>query len=143
MHSKFTDIQKADVIAQYAERGYPEGLVFHSDQGTQYTSAAFRALLSSYGVTQSFSYPGRPVDNAVAESFFANLKREELYRHDYRSEREFREAVTDYIENYNSVRPHRSNNYKSPNIKERDFKLLFQSTLSRAFASFCVTAMPR
>ena len=107
--------------AAYAERGYPEGLVFHSDQGTQYTSAAFRALLSSYGVTQSFSYPGRPVDNAVAESFFANLKREELYRHDYRSEREFREAVTDYIENYNSVRPHRSNNYKSPNIKERDY----------------------
>ncbi len=105
----------------FAERGYPEGLVFHSDQGTQYTSAAFRGLLSSYGVTQSFSYPGRPVDNAVAESFFANLKREELYRHDYRSEREFREAVTDYIENYNSVRPHRSNNYKSPDTKERDY----------------------
>lgn len=105
----------------YAERGYPEGLVFHSDQGTQYTSAAFRGLLSLYGVTQSFSYPGRPVDNAVAESFFANLKREELYRHDYRSEREFREAVSGYIGNYNSVRPHRSNNYKSPDSKERDF----------------------
>lgn len=105
----------------YAERGYPKGLVFHSDQGTQYTSAAFRALLSSYGVTQSFSYPGRPVDNAVAESFFANLKREELYRHVYRSEREFREAVSDYIANYNSVRPHRSNNYRSPDTKERDY----------------------
>ena len=110
--------------AAYAERGYPEGLVFHSDQGdqgTQDTSAAFRALLLSYGATQSFSYPGRPVDNAAAESFFANLKREELYRHDYRSEREFREAVTDYIENYNSVRPHRSNNHKSPDIKERNY----------------------
>ena len=83
----------------YAERGYPKGLIFHSDQGTQYTSAAFRGLLSSNGVTQSFSYPGRPVDNAVAESFFANLKREELYRRDYRSEREFREAVSEYIEN--------------------------------------------
>ncbi|MBR4656229.1 MAG: IS3 family transposase [Oscillospiraceae bacterium] len=105
----------------YAERGYPEKLVFHSDQGTQYTSAAFRGLLSSYGVTQSFSYPGRPVDNAVAESFFANLKREELYRHEYRSEREFREAVSNYIANYNTVRPHRSNNYKSPDNKEQDF----------------------
>ena len=105
----------------FAERGYPEGLVFHSDQGSQYTSAAFRGLLSLYGVTQSFSYPGRPVDNAVAESFFANLKREELYRHEYRSEREFREAVSGYIENYNAVRPHRSNNYKSPDRKEHDF----------------------
>ena len=105
----------------YAERGYPKGLVFHSDQGTQYTSAAFCGLLLSYGVTQSFSYPGRPVDNAVAESFFANLKREELYRHVYRSEREFREAVSDYIANYNAVRPHRSNNYKSPDTKERDY----------------------
>lgn len=105
----------------YAERGYPKGLIFHSDQGTQYTSAAFRGLLSSNGVTQSFSYPGRPVDNAVAESFFANLKREELYRRDYRSEREFREAVSEYIENYNTIRPHRSNNYRSPDTKERDY----------------------
>ena len=105
----------------YAERGYPKGLIFHSDQGTQYRSAAFRGLLSSNGVTQSFSYPGRPVDNAVAESFFANLKREELYRRDYRSEREFREAVSEYIENYNTIRPHRSNNYRSPDTKERDY----------------------
>jgi transposase InsO family protein len=105
----------------YAERGYPKGLIFHSDQGTQYTSAAFRGLLSSNGVTQSFSYPGRPVDNAVAESFFANLKREELYRRDYRSEREFREAVSEYIENYNTIRPHRSNNDRSPDTKERDY----------------------
>lgn len=102
----------------YAARGNPEGLLFHSDQGTQYTSKAFRKLLVSYGVTQSFSYPGRPVDNAVAEAFFSNLKREELYRHDYKSEREFREAVSKYIMNYNTVRPHRNNNYKSPDSKE-------------------------
>ena len=61
------------------------------------------------------------MDNAVAESFFANLKREELYRHDYRSEREFREAVSKYIYNYNSVRPHRFNNYRSPDAKEREY----------------------
>lgn len=79
----------------FAARGKPAGLIFHSDQGTQYTSTAFRQLLTSYGVTQSFSYRGRPRDNAVAESFFANLKREELYRHEYRSEREFRKAVSE------------------------------------------------
>ena len=105
----------------YVARGNPNDLVFHSDQGTQYTSIAFRNLLVSCGVAQSYSYPGRPVDNAVAESFFANLKREELYRHDYRSEREFREAVSKYIYNYNSVRPHRFNNYRSPDAKEREY----------------------
>lgn len=105
----------------YVARGNPNDLVFHSDQGTQYTSIAFRNLLVSCGVAQSYSYPGRPVDNAVAESFFANLKREELYRHDYRSEREFREAVSKYISNYNSLRPHRFNNYRSPDAKEREY----------------------
>ena len=116
-----TKLVTATFKSAFAARGKPTGLVFHSDQGTQYTSAAFRNLLMSYGVTQSFSYPGRPRDNAVAESFFANLKREELYRHEYRSEREFRETVSEYMLNYNEVRPHRSNNYRSPNIKEREY----------------------
>ena len=116
-----TKLVTATFKSAFISRGKPKGLVFHSDQGTQYTSTAFRHLLASYGVTQSFSYPGRPRDNAVAESFFANLKREELYRHDYRSEREFREAVSEYMENYNEVRPHRNNNYRSPNAKEREY----------------------
>ena len=115
-----TKLVTATFKSAFAARGKPVGLVFHSDQGTQYTASAFRSLLMSFGVTQSFSYPGRPRDNAVAESFFANLKREELYRHDYRSEREFREAVSEYILNYNEVRPHRYNNYRSPNAKERE-----------------------
>lgn len=65
-------------VSAFIARGKPKRLVFHSDQGTQYTSTAYRHLLAFYGVTQSFSYPGRPRDNAVAESFFANLKREKL-----------------------------------------------------------------
>ena len=55
-------------------RGFPNSLVFHSDQGTQYTSFEFRDLLEQYNVTQSFSAPGSPHDNAVAESFFATIK---------------------------------------------------------------------
>ena len=116
-----TKLVTATFKSAFIARGKPAGLIFHSDQGTQYTSTAFRQMLVSYGVTQSFSYPGRPRDNAVAESFFANLKREELYRHEYRSEREFREAVSEYMLNYNEVRPHRSNNYKSPNVKECEY----------------------
>lgn len=105
----------------FADRGCPEGLFFHSDQGSQYTSCAFRSLLAKYNVEQSFSFPGKPTDNAVAESFFSNLKREEIYRHEYRSEREFKARVANYIERYNKVRPHRFNNYKSPDRKEQDY----------------------
>lgn len=54
----------------YTKRGEPKGLVFHSDRGSQYTSATFRKLLVALGVTRSISQAGRPHDNAVAESFF-------------------------------------------------------------------------
>lgn len=55
------------------------------------------------------------------ESFFSSMKREELYRTKYRSEKEFRTAVDDYIVFYNDRRPHRKNMYKSPMQKEQDF----------------------
>ena len=53
------------------------------------------------------------------ESFFASLKREELYRKKYRSETEFYKAVENYIEFYNEQRPHAKLQYKTPNQKER------------------------
>ena len=59
----------------FSARGCPESLIFHSDQGSQYTSRTFRSLLANNNVIQSFSNPGTPTDNAVAESFFANLKK--------------------------------------------------------------------
>jgi transposase InsO family protein len=58
----------------FKDRGCPAGLMFHSDIGGQYTSRAFRSLLVNCDVDQSFSRPHTPIDNAVAESFFANLK---------------------------------------------------------------------
>ena len=63
-------------------RGKPEGLIFHSDQGAQYTAFEIRKHLRKLGVKTSFSNPGTPLDNAVAESFFASMKREEL-SHNY------------------------------------------------------------
>ena len=77
----------------YAERTPDDGLIFHSDRGTQYASQSFQQLLLSCRVEQSFSRTCRPHDNAVAESFFASLKRKELYRRNYRSVAEFRQAV--------------------------------------------------
>lgn len=98
----------------YKERTPNDGLIFHSDRGTQYASQSFQQLLLSCHVEQSFSRTGRPYDNAVAESFFASLKREELYRRNYRSVAEFRQAVDDYVVFYNAKRPHRTLNYKCP-----------------------------
>lgn len=54
----------------FERRGRPEGLIFHSDQGLQYTAFDFRKHLRHLKVKQSFSNPGTPLDNAVAESFF-------------------------------------------------------------------------
>ena len=98
----------------YLDRGKPSNLTFHSDQGSQYTSKAFTALLKECSVTQSLSTPGQPLDNAVAESFFSAFKKEEAYRKDYTSERHFIDSVTKYIDFYNNIRPHKTNHYKTP-----------------------------
>ncbi len=74
-------------------RNAPQSLLFHSDQGAQYTSKTFRKLLRVNKVVQSFSAPGQPHDNAVMESFFASMKREEIYRTQYKSEQQFVKSV--------------------------------------------------
>lgn len=97
----------------YQERGKPKNLTFHSDRGTQYTSAAFTKLLQKYGVKQSFPATGRPHDNAVAESFFATFKKEEAYRREYTSERSFCKSVEQFVRYYNEVRPHQTLKYQT------------------------------
>ena len=83
------------------------------------TNTALRSRVIRTVLTRSraLSY-----DNSVMESFFASLKREELYRKKYRSEKEFYKAVEDYIEFYNEQRPHAKLQYKTPNQKEREYK---------------------
>ena len=57
----------------------PEGTIFHSDWGSQYTSAAVKELLKKHGFLQSYSRVGKPGDNAWSESFFANFKKEAIH----------------------------------------------------------------
>lgn len=99
----------------FQERNTPQRLIFHSGQGAQYTSKAFCRLLRMNKVVQSFSKSGSPHDNAVAESFFASMKREEVYRTPYKSERQFVESIDTYIKFYNAQRPHSTLRYKTPN----------------------------
>ena len=105
----------------YEERQPPSGLIFHSDRGAQYTSHRLQQLLHKHNVEQSFSQPGKPHDNAVAESFFASLKKEELYRKDHPSDRAFQASVASYIEFYNTKRPHRTLKNLTPCQTEENF----------------------
>ncbi len=105
----------------YDNRRPDTSLIFHTDRGSNYRSNAFCDYLKKLGVTQSFSRAHVPYDNSVMESFFASMKREELYRTKYRSEREFKEAINSYIEFYNDKRPHAKLKYKTPNQKETEY----------------------
>ena len=105
----------------YKERQPGSNLIFHSDRGVQYAAYAFRNLLLSLNVAQSFSPSGKPCHNAVMESFFASLKKEELYRVRYRSVRDFEESVNEYMGRYNNKRPHATLRYKTPNAYEQAF----------------------
>ena len=105
----------------YDARTPGENLIFHSDQGSQYTSHALRQLLKKLKITQSFSNAGTPHDNAVMESFFAVFKKEEFYRNNYRSEAELRKKIDEYITFYNQKRPHTTLNLQTPEQYEDAF----------------------
>ena len=117
-----TQLVKTTLKAAYEERKPSTSLIFHTDRGANYISKIFNDYLKSLKITHSFSRPHVPYDNSVMESFFASLRREELYRKKYRSEKEFYKAVDDYIEFYNERRPHAKLQYKTPNQKEREYK---------------------
>jgi putative transposase len=96
-------------------RRRPDGVIHHSDQGSQYTSVAFGRRCAEAGVRPSMGSVGDPYDNAMAESFFATLECELLDRRGFRSRAEARMAVFSYIEGwYNPSRRHSALGYLSP-----------------------------
>jgi len=101
---------------QAVKKGQPlPGLIFHSDRGVQYACDEYRGSLNTYKVIQSMSGKGNCYDNAVAESFFHTLKTELVYHETYRTRREARSSVFEYIEIfYNRFRKHSALGYKSP-----------------------------
>ena len=108
-----TQLITATLRMAYDTRMPGENLIFHSDQGSQYTSHTFRQLLKKLKITQSFSKAGTPHDNALMESFFAAFKKEEFYRSAYRSEAELRKKIDEYITFYNEKRPHTTLNLQT------------------------------
>ena len=103
------------ILAMLARHEIPEGCIFHSDRGSQYTSKAVMGLLQQYGLRQSFSRVGMPGDNAWSESFFATMKKELIHRTHYETKESVRTAVFDYIYCfYNVKRIQKRLGYMSP-----------------------------
>ena len=111
------------------DRKPPPGLIHHSDRGVQYASYEYTDLLKQHGVQISMSRKGNPYDNAVAESFFKTLKKEEVYLSDYRSPEEARRQIQRFIEQvYNQKRLHSSLGYVPP----AEFELQYKQTQTAA-----------
>src|SRR6266542_1817292 len=90
----------------------PPGVIFHSDRGSQYTSDEFRAFCRANGVRPSVGRTGSCFDNAVAESFFATLKKELIHIRPWPTIDKVRTAVFEYIESYyNRRRRHSTIDY--------------------------------
>lgn len=80
------------------QRKPPQGVIHHSDRGSQYCSDAYQALLAKYGFICSMNGKGNCYDNAVMESFYHTLKVELVYGQRYRTRSEAQTSVFDYIE---------------------------------------------
>jgi len=106
----------------FETRGKPDNVMFHSDQGSHYTSRKYRQLLWRYQIKQSMSRRGNCWDNSPMERFFRSLKTEWVPEIGYRSFVEAKNAVISYIIGYYSqVRPHQHNGGLSPNAAEQKF----------------------
>ncbi len=97
-----------------AARDPQPGVIFHSDRGCQYTSAAYAALAGENQVTLSVGRTGQCWDNALAESFFSSLKGELIDTRAWPTRAGARRAVVEYIGWYNGTRLHSSLGYQSP-----------------------------
>lgn len=117
-----SELTKKALTMAYESRGEPKGVMFHSDQGCQYTSLAFRQQLWRYQMTQSMSRRGNCWDNAPMERFFRSLKTEWIAETGYASFTEAKHGITEYITGYYSqLRPHAHNDGLAPNVAEKQY----------------------
>lgn len=117
MNSKRIDADLAIQTLQSAleNQSVPEGLILHSDQGSQYTSRAFTEFCEEKHITQSMSRAGCPYDNSPMESFYGTFKAEFIRQNSFETDIELNRGTLDYVYGYyNHIRPHSSNGYMTP-----------------------------
>lgn len=111
-----------DALDMAIHQRKPDGVIHHSDQGTQYTSIAYGIRCREAGVRPSMGSVADCYDNAMCESFFATLECELLAKRRFRNQAEARMAVFEFIEGwYNPYRIHSSLDYRSPIAFEQDY----------------------
>ena len=109
------DLAAAALEMAIEQRRPGAGLLHHTDQGSQYAATQYQERLSQRGFTASMSRKGNAWDNAVAESFFSNLKNELTHHRDFHTREQARSEIFDYIEIfYNRQRAHATLQYMSP-----------------------------
>ena len=115
-----TELVKKALTLAYESRGRPKGVLFHSDQGCQYTSLGFRQLLWKYQMKQSLSRRGNCWDNAPTERFFRSLKTKWVPETGYACFASAKKSITKYmIDYYSALRPHKHNGGLPPNVAEQ------------------------
>jgi transposase InsO family protein len=121
MDATMTSRLVVDALEMAIRRRLPgEGLVAHSDRGSQYASEHYQDVLRGHGIRCSMSGVAQCWDNAPVESFFASLKRELVHDERYTTREEAMASIFEYIEAfYNRVRLHSSLGYLSPVEFER------------------------
>jgi len=96
-------------------RGFPKGVIVHSDRGIQYCSGAYQYMINDHKLLCNMSAKGNCYDNAAAESFFHSLKVEAIHGEYFPTRDSMRQTVFEYIEvDYNRDRQHSANGYLSP-----------------------------
>jgi transposase InsO family protein len=116
MSDTMTSRLVVDALEMAVQRRLPdEGLLAHSDRGSQYASEHYQRLLAKHGIECSMSGVGQCWDNAPMESFFASLKKEWVHHEDYQTRAQARASIFEYIETfYNPKRRHSSLGFVSP-----------------------------
>jgi transposase InsO family protein len=116
MSDTMTSRLVVDALEMAVQRRLPdEGLLAHSDRGSQYASEHYQRLLARHGIDCSMSGVGQCWDNAPMESFFASLKKELVHHEDYQTRAQARASIFEYIETfYNPKRRHSSLGFVSP-----------------------------
>jgi len=121
MSDTMTSRLVVDALEMAVQKRLPgEGLLTHSDRGSQYASEHYQSLLAKHGIACSMSGVGQCWDNAPMESFFASLKKELIHHEDYATRAEARASIFEYIEVfYNTQRLHSSLGYVTPAAYEQ------------------------
>jgi putative transposase len=115
-----TDHLRAEAVIEALQmalgrRAVGPGLIFHSDRGKQYIDHRVQAILRTHLIKQSMSSTGNCYDNAMAESFFATLKKGHVFSERFQTREQARRKLFEYLEVfYNRVRRHSALGYKSP-----------------------------